>query len=859
MKTENTGENPRRALSGDLTRKLIWMVSAIFVVTSLVSYWRYSSEARELHTRKSSEYLEYLRDNLRVPLWNVDREWIDSICGSFARNESVGLLKVAGEDGVYLFAMENEAGSNLIVKKSEVIHKERVIGTVELGITTRLYEKRNYQILFRSILQMIAVIIGLMITTRFILERIVRRPLDHLILRIDEISAGRYREGDRTFAHRETAAILSKFNHMAARIRRRETALMETNRRLEAEIAERREAEAALRVSEHRYRQLVEELPVGMFRSSPDADGPFLMANPALVAMFGVADEGVLLERPAREFYREPVMRRRVLEMLLAEESVQGLEVAFTKADGTRLCGLISAHIVRDDAGAPLHVDGIIEDITGRKNLERRMRQAQKMESIGTLASGIAHDFNNILSTMFGFTEVVKMRHAAGRQIEEPLEEVLTAGIRARGLVRQILTFSRQTEERNEPTLVGPIVKETMKFLRASLPSTIEIKSDIRPVKGTVLADPTRIHQVMMNLCANAAQAMKEGGVLFVSLDEISVEKKVHFSLGRMDEPTDAETGKKSIKGAPVREWGDNLPGNKSIKDVSGFEAVEDEPLNEPVKALPWSELPETVQGDGKDRSPSVRYGDDKVSQVESGEKQGDFSRAELAVVDSEEIPGPGNYVRLTVSDSGHGIKEAWLERIFEPFFTSKPRGEGTGMGLAVVHGIVANLGGTISVDSRPGQGATFHVLLPCLEEPGGTGVPESTLSRTGGGRILFVDDEEGFVVSGREILEQIGYDVTTSCCPEEALSLFLKAPGGFDLVVTDMMMPKMTGIELGKRIREIRRDLPILLCTGFSNRVEEKARKQAGIGEVLMKPLLARELAVAVEAALEGEGCKGA
>ena len=746
---QKQNETPLKTLSQDLTRRLIFTVSAIFIITSVINYWIYTLEAKARYVEKSSEYLAYLQDNLKVPLWNIDREWIESICWSISKNEMVALLQVTGENGEYLFDMVNEKEPNLIVQKSGITYRNQLIGQVELGLTKRLYMKSNYQILFRSILQMLFVIIGLMLVTRLILNRIVEKPLNHLISRIDEISAGDYRENRHAFDHFEVASILDRFNLMASRVKKREQSLIEANRNLESEIAEREGAEKALRESEKRYRQLVEDLPVGIFRSSPDVQGPFLMANPALRKMFGYGNSGEFDSQTVMNTYQDPDMRRHILDMIFREGSIQGVELGFRKKDGAALVGLVTAHGVTDNNGKPLYIDGIIEDITDRKNLERQIRQAQKMEAIGTLAGGIAHDFNNILSSIFGFAEVAKMRCAQGKDIEGSLNEILTAGLRARSLIKQIVTFSRQTDVRKHRITLDPIVKETVKFLRASLPATIEIQHRIHIPDTTVIADPTQIHQILMNLCLNAAHAMEKGGVLEVALDEATQER-------RPDRPTQEFT--------------------------------------------------------------------------------------------------PAKYVRLTVSDNGHGIQKEFIDRIFEPFFTTKPRGEGTGMGLAMVHGIVRDLNGAVSVESEPGRGARFHVLIP-MAEGRPEAFPEMRPSpRAGGARILFVDDEEGFTASGKEILAQFGYDVITAASGHEALKILDVDGVGFDLVITDMVMPKMTGIELAKRITQACPRIPIILCTGFSALVDGKAKRNSGIRHTLMKPLLAGELTEAIEHVLKAE-----
>ncbi len=743
----------RRSLSQDLTQKLIITVSAIFIVTSLFNFWVFSYKSKALYTQKASEYLDYLKDNLEVPLWNMDRDWVESICRSFSRNETVALLRVLGEDGTHLFDTATDEKDGLIKEKSEVFHEGTWIGTIELGLTTRFIQKSNYQFSLVSVFQMLLVVLGLVFSTKLILNRSLGRPLKHLISRIEEISTGKYGEKPETFGHFEIARILDKFNHMANVVKTREDILLETNKKLEMEIAERKEAEKALSESENRYRQLVEYLPVGLFRASPEPEGRFLMVNPALAKMFGCRTVEEFSGTLVRDIYRDPEMRARVLEILLREGSIKGLEIEFRRRGSTSMVGLVTSHIMKDQSGNPLYIDGVVEDITERKDLERHTQQALRMEAIGTLAGGIAHDFNNILSSIFGFAEAAKMRQAMGRNVEEYLDEILSAGLRARSLVRQILAFSRQSEMKKISMTLGPIVKETIKFLRASLPTTIEIRHTIEAADSVVLADPTQIHQILMNLCTNSAHAMeKTGGILEVRLDESTI---------------DSESG----------------------LEYAGLK--------------------------------------------------------------------PGGYLRLTVIDTGEGIAKEIMGRIFEPFFTTKPRGEGTGMGLAMVHGIVKDLGGGISVMSEPGKGAVFHVFLPKQEGEAAELLMQHGVPKPGKGKILFVDDEEGFIVSGSEILEQFGYEVAAARSAPEALGIFKSSPDEFDLVITDMIMPKMTGLELAKQLNEIRSGVPIILCTGFSAYVDDIVLGTSGIREMVMKPLLAGELADVIERVLGDEGLK--
>ncbi|MBU0973542.1 MAG: cache domain-containing protein [Proteobacteria bacterium] len=388
---------------------------------------------------------------------------------------------------------------------------------------------------------------------------------------------------------------------------------------------------------------------------------------------------------------------------------------------------------------------GTIQDITDRKTMETRIQQTLKMEALGTLAGGIAHDFNNILSSVLGFAELAKLRTREDQGTQDNLDQVLAAGLRARELVRHILTFSRRADVQKQVLQVVPLIKEVLAFLRASISSNIEIKTGFNPAEASVLADPTQIHQVLMNLFTNAAHAMKEtGGTLEVLLESVDLFK-------------------------------------------------------------------------------------------------GDLFQ-------SKEL-GPGKYVRLTISDTGSGIPKHLTDKIFEPFFTTKPKGEGTGMGLALAYGIIKEMKGHISVYSEPEMGTTFQILLPEQTSADALDrVQQAAIMEKGKGKLLLADDEPGILEWMSQLLLKLGYEIVSAANGHEALEKFTRSPADFDLVLTDLTMPKMTGLSLSKKITALMPDMPIVLCTGFSEGLTAETMKECGISEILMKPIIASELARAIK-----------
>jgi PAS domain S-box-containing protein len=517
--------------------------------------------------------------------------------------------------------------------------------------------------------------------------------------------------------------------------------------RLKAVIRQARE-------TRERYRNIIEVSPVGI---AVHAGGKVVFSNRAGADILGALSPDDLTGKPIHEIIHPDNLdaaKARIQRMMAGEPGLYPVEDRYVRLDGTPIDVMVMATAISFQ-GAPA-VQVVVQDITEKKRTEKelqqaetRLRQAQKLEAIGSLAGGIAHDFNNILSAVIGYSQLAMDRLPKDSPAQKDLAQVYKGGERAKELVMQILAFSRQKGQQAAPIQIGPIIKEVLKFLKSTLPSSITIRQEVMPDAGHILADPTQIHQVLMNLCTNAAHAMDQtGGALTVKLSGITLDQY----------------------------------------------AAETDP---------------------------------------------DLS--------------PGKYLKLTVGDTGHGIAPDILPKIFDPYFTTKKRGQGTGLGLATVHGIIKSCNGSIAVSSTPGQGTIFHLYFPVIDTPAES-APEKPVPPSAAKSdtcILFVDDEPAIADLGRQLLAHLGYTADTRTDPIEALALVTSSPDRFALVITDLTMPGMKGDQLASELMKIRPDLPVILCSGFSRDMTKAAAESAGIKAFVPKPILKDNLAAVIRQVL--------
>ena len=506
-----------------------------------------------------------------------------------------------------------------------------------------------------------------------------------------------------------------------------------------SDISERKRAVDALRDSEEKYRSMMESMKDAAYICSSELRIDYM--SPIMIDKVGRDATGEICHKAIYD--RDEKCTWCAFDQIEKNKHVE-YEIVDPKDN--------HSYVV---SSSPIsHSDGrvskltIFHDITQIKTIEANLRQSEKMESLGTLTGGIAHDFNNLLYMIVGNTELALEDVPKWNRAYPNLEEIKSASLRAAGVVKQLLNFSRKTDQKMIPLEAVIVIKDSLKFLRSTIPTTIEIIEHLPEDDIIILADSTQINQVMMNLCINASHAMEEtGGTLNIIVKRTTLE----------------------------------------AENTKDFDALT-----------------------------------------------------------------PGYYLKITVSDTGIGIKPEIINRIFDPYFTTKEMGKGSGMGLSIVHGIVKNHGGSVSVDSQPGKGSRFHLLFPVADKNPVDKTETVDEYSLGTETILFVDDEKAITDMIQKVLEKLGYRVEVRLNPVEALDLFQSKPDTFDLVITDMTMPRMTGQKLAEKLKEIRWDIPVIICTGYSPLIDEEQAKQLGIDGYLMKPVFMSKIAKEIRRVLD-------
>ncbi len=515
------------------------------------------------------------------------------------------------------------------------------------------------------------------------------------------------------------------------------------------DLSEQKKVEEALRENEIKFRYLFNLSPQPI--SLTDLNGKVLDVNQKFCEKMQYSRNEVIGKNtldigfPAED-------RQRFTDQLIENGDVAGYEISHRIKNKQSIQVQLYSKLIQ--LKGEFYTLTVFHDITAQRKLEAQLVQSQKMEAIGTLAGGIAHDFNNILSAILGYIELAKIYIEPESKVFQYLEEVFKAGNRAKDLVRQILSISRQAEQKRKPVNINMIIREALRMLKATLPSSIEINENLDETVRLIEADPVQIHQVIMNLVTNAGQSMNDkGGTLTVSLDTEEFQSNVR----------------------------------KNDQDIKS-----------------------------------------------------------------------GKYVKLTISDTGRGISKQDRKRIFDPYYTTKAQGMGTGLGLAVAQSIVKKHGGNILFSSKPNAGTDFFIYLPIIDKKNIQDTEKvletKSLLPVGKEHILLVDDEVTIIDTGREMLEYLGYSVETYNKSAYALNEFKKTPDRYDLIISDMTMPEMNGDELAKKMIEIRPDIPVIICTGYNPQIDEKTAANIGLKAFIFKPMTFQKLATTVRNVLDGQ-----
>ncbi|MCX6136314.1 MAG: response regulator [Ignavibacteriales bacterium] len=720
----------RRTVAGDLLR---WLgtITVFLIILLGAAYYFYMDYSVSRRLRQEAQRAgDVFAKVLEQPLYLMDNERAEKVAEVYISSGRIAGVRIELASGEAIFDNLASVSPSIPREQRNVYGGGLYLGKATIAFDDSQYTQAREEVVRTTVIGIFFMLLVDIFCIRWILRSILIPPLQLLGQRLQQIAGGTYDGTLPPVPQEEINVVVEAANRMANEIAERTRRLVE---------------------SEKNYREVFNSTGDAIIIQDADS-GEILDVNRTMLELYGYTRDEVM-------HMSQEAVSRHELPMVSEEEgkywrkAVAGTPQVFfwhaRKKTGELFWGEVA--VKRTNIASKDVILVVVRDISDRIRLEGELHQAQKMDALGTLAGGIAHDFNNILSGIMGYTDLAKMEVDPHSKMMKYLTHVESASVRARDLIRQILTFSRKEEGRLDIVSVASVVAEALKLLRSTMPVSIDIVQTIhaRPI---VYADSSQIHQVVMNLCMNAFQAMEEkGGTLSVRVYEIEI----------------------------------------------------------------W----------------------DAVSSKD------------------EDLP-MGRYAALEVSDTGIGMSEETRSRIFEPYFTTKGGNKGSGLGLAVVHGIVRNSGGKISVNSSLGAGTMIRVSLPVTEREESTqtggGQPAAVLQH---GRILFVDDEEAIRGSASDFLTRHGFKVTSCPNAEDALARLQQHPFSYDLLITDMTMPGMSGLDLAHRVRGFGAALPIILCTGFSAGLSRESLGKMNATMFLQKPLMMGELLVAINEILTAAG----
>lgn len=728
------------------------------------------------HLQKSAQ------SYLSLPLWQFNTLVIDNYLSTLIDDNHIIYISIVSTEGFFKELAEDKYKENtfshfqksthFISTSSPLMYEGKKIGLIRIVFDKEsFYPPRSMTHVLLMGVNCILVLFVVFLFYYFLKS--------HIIAPLQSMTEGLRSNGNKSLLNLYSKRfIITEIHNLAETLcysaresetRKEETyhanELQEINKKLQMEIVERHQAEKMLKKSEEKFLSVLNNSPDTLYNINLNS-GTFDYVSPSCIFTTGYEQDELVsmgLKGIMKFFHRNdiPSIKKHFLSHLSADSlspETTTIEYRFNHKNLGYRDISDTRTVIFNTKGKPTSIVGSARDITDQKEaevegvkLQAKLRQSQKMEAIGTLAGGIAHDFNNILGAILGYADMVKDDVVPGSSVDRDLDEIIRAGDRAKDLVKQILAYSRKEVQEQINTSIKTIVKETVKLMRATIPSSITISVHIDQKCGNILADPTQIHQVIMNLCANASHAVeqKEDGEISVSL---------------------------------TREPGYGL-------------------------------------------------------------RTGDVS-----------LPPIDTYVVLKISDNGVGIPPGIIDRIFDPYFTTKEAGKGSGMGLTVVSGIVKAHGGAIAVESDLDSGTSFIVYLP--EVPPETAKEKERRERIhkGVGNIMLVDDEEAIVSITQRRLERMGYEVASFTKSREALHYFQQHHDEFDLIISDQTMPELTGDQLTREILSLRHDIPVILCSGYSDTINEEKAQLVGVKAFLMKPVDKYELSKVVNSIIRGE-----